>query len=107
MKWYKNLYLGETIKKKASRIKWKVEHNVGQLSVYLLTLPCNKENLLEIIPAAELVQKAYPKKDIYVIGIECSFDDAAVMAASVIQEVYAQTGTFDVAGYIHKQDREA
>lgn len=106
MKWYKNLYLGETIKKKAARIKWKVEHNAGQLSVYLLTLPCNKENLLEIIPAAELLQKAYPKKELYVIGIENSFDDAAVMAAMVIQEVYAKTGSFDVTGYIQKQDEE-
>lgn len=106
MKWYKDLYLGETIKKKASKIKWKVEHNAGQLSVYLLTLPCNEENLLEIIPAAELMQKAYPKKDIYVIGIAGSYDDAAAMAASVVQEVYAKTGAFDVTGYILKQDGE-
>lgn len=107
MKWYKNLYLGETIKKKASRIKWKVEHNAGQLSVYLLTLPCNKENLLEIIPAAELLQKAYPKKDLYVVGIESSYDDAAVMAAAIVQEVYDKTGGFNVADYIRKQSGEA
>lgn len=106
MKWYRDLYLGERVKKKAGRIRWKVEHNAGQLGIYLLTLPANKHNLLDIIPASDLVQKAYPKRELFVIGIEKGYENAAYMAASVVMEVYEKTGGFDVAAYIQKREAQ-
>lgn len=106
MKWYRDLYLGERVKKKAGRIRWKVEHNAGQLGIYLLTLPTNKQNLLDIIPASNLVQKGYPKSGLFVIGIEKGYEDAAYMAASVVMEVYEKTGGFDVTAYIQKRDAQ-
>ena len=42
MKWYDNLYIGESIGKKAGRIKWKINHNAGTLFVHVITLPSNK-----------------------------------------------------------------
>ena len=70
MKWYDNLYIGESIGKKAGRIKWKINHNAGTLFVHVITLPSNKHNLLDIIPARELLQNGYPKRNLKIIGIE-------------------------------------
>lgn len=106
MRWYRNLYLGESVKKQAARIRWKVEHNAGQLNIYLLTLPANDRNLLDIIPAANLLQKGYPKRNLFVVGIEKGYDEAAYMAASIVAEVYSRTGGFDVAGFIRARDEE-
>lgn len=106
MRWYRDLYLGESVKGKAARIRWKVEHNAGQLGIYLLTLPSNERNLLDIIPAANLLQKGYPKRDLFVIGIEKGYEEAAYMAAAIVTEVYGKTGGFDVAGFIRARDAE-
>lgn len=62
MIWYDDLYVSENIEKKADKIKWKIKHNAGLLQMYVITLACNSQNLLEIISTKELMQKNYPKK---------------------------------------------
>ena len=88
MKWYDDLYVGESIVHKTNKIKWKIRHNAGQ-----------------IIPSHELLQKGYPKKQLYVIGLAKGYDEAVEVAASVIDEVYRQTGAFEVASYLREKRR--
>lgn len=100
MIWYKNLYVGEGIGRKAERIKWKIRHNAGQLSIYVIALASNEKNLLDIIPAQELLQKSYPKKNLYVVGLAKGYDEAIQTASSIVMDVYRKTGTFTVRDYI-------
>ena len=67
MKWYSRLYVSESIGKKANRIKWRINHNAGTLSVYVIAFASNHDNLLDIIPAWNLMQKSYPKEDVKII----------------------------------------
>ena len=53
----------------------------------------------------ELLQKGYPKKQLYVIGLAKGYDEAVEVAASVIDEVYRQTGAFEVASYLKGKRR--
>ena len=69
MKWYDDLYVGESIVHKTNKIKWKIRHNAGQINIYVITLASSEKNLLDIIPSHELLQKGYPKKQLYVIGL--------------------------------------
>lgn len=62
MIWYKDLYVGESIVHKTKKVKWKIMHNAGQIGIYVITLASNTQNLLDIIPSYELMQKGYPKK---------------------------------------------
>ena len=64
MKWYRKLYVSESIGDKAGRIKWKINHNAGTVSVYVIAFASNPDNLLDIIPAWQLMQKSYPKKNL-------------------------------------------
>ena len=57
MKWYEDLFVGESVTGKIKKIKWKIEHNAGMLHTYIITFPSNEENLLDIIPTRELLQK--------------------------------------------------
>ena len=100
MKWYDDLYVGESIVHKTNKIKWKIRHNAGQINIYVITLASSEKNLLDIIPSHELLQKGYPKKQLYVIGLAKGYDEAVEVAASVIDEVYRQTGAFEVASYL-------
>ena len=48
MKWYEDLFVGESVTGKIKKIKWKIEHNAGMLHTYIITFPSNEENLLDI-----------------------------------------------------------
>lgn len=104
MRWYDKLYVGESIRKKADKLRWKIEHRAGTIDIYLLTLPSNRENLLDIIPAVELMQKSYPKRNLFIIGMEKGRENAMRMAADILDEVYHKTGSFDVRSYILSQE---
>lgn len=102
MNWHENLYIGESIPKKKGkikRLKWKIEHNAGLLNIYIITLCRHGDNLLEIIPSKELLQKAYPKKGLYVVGLAKGYDEALQTAANIVVDVYQHTGRFQVEKY--------
>lgn len=105
MKWYDDLYVGESIVHKTSKIKWKIRHNAGQLDIYVIALASNPENLLDIIPAQELMQKAYPKKHMHIIGLAKGYQEAVEVTASIIDEVYRQTGAFSIYEYLKQKQK--
>ena len=97
---YENLYVGESIRHKADKIKWKIRHNAGQIDIYVIAIASNPQNLLDIIPAQELMQKGYPKKELYVIGLAKGMSDAHEIVKQIIDEVYRNTGGFDIQSYL-------
>lgn len=105
MTWYEDLYVGESIVHKTSKIIWKIRHNAGQLNIYVISLASNEDNLLDIIPAQELLQKGYPKRRMYVVGLAKGYDEAVQVAVSIVDEVYQKTGAFDVRSYLKKRHR--
>lgn len=105
MKWHDDLYVGESIRRRQKKVKWKIMHNAGQLFVYVITLASNEENLLDMIPSRELLQKYYPKKDLYVIGLAGNYKEAAELAGRIISDVYKETGGFDVRSYIRQKGK--
>ena len=62
MKWYEDLYVGDSIEGKVNRIKWKINHHAGTVSIYVIAFASNRQNLLDIIPAWELMQRSYRGK---------------------------------------------
>ncbi len=105
MKWHKSLYAGDSIVHKISKIKWKILHNAGQIDIYVIALASNPQNLLDIIPSRELLQKAYPKKEMYVVGLAKGYEEALEVAVSIIDEVYRSTGSFAVSEYLFQKEK--
>ena len=106
MKWYRNLYVSNSIGDKANRIKWKINHNAGTISVYVIAFASNSQNLLDIIPAWELMQKSYPgKKEMQIIGLAKGYAEALELVCSIIEEVYQNTGDVDVKSYLRGRKR--
>ena len=100
MKWYKNLYVGESIEHKKKKVIWKIKHNAGMLHTYVITFPSNPDNLLDIIPTTDLMQKAYPKNKLMVIGIAGDYDEALELTRQIVDETYQETGRVDVYNYL-------
>ena len=106
MRWYKELYVSDTIGRKVNRIKWKIKHNAGTIGVYVISLSANPDNLLDIIPAHYLLQKAYPKKEMYIIGLAQGYDDALELTTRIIQDIYDKTGAVELKSYFDKEKGE-
>ena len=106
MEWHKDLYTGESIRGRQKKVKWKIMHNAGQPFVYVLTLASNEENLLDIIPARELLQKHYPKKGLYIVGLAGNYEEALELAGCIVSDVYKATGGFNIRKYLCKRGKQ-
>lgn len=106
MKWYDPLYVGESISGKENRLKWKIEHNWLTLSIYVIAFASNPDNLLDLIPAKELLQRGYPKKELHIIGLAKGYDEAVDLTVQIIDEVYKKTGAVDVRRYLGQVRRD-
>ncbi len=106
MIWYDDLYVGESIVHKTKKIKWKICHNAGQIDIYVIALASNKQNLLDIIPARELLQRGYPKSRLRIVGLAGGYEEAVTVAVSIVDEVYQKTGAFAVESYLNKKRRD-
>ena len=111
MKWYKKLYLGENAEKSRYKVFGRIKTNKFSFNTYLIVLPSNKENLLDIISANMLLQPYFKKKEnrdhLYVLGIADGKDEALEVVRTIIDEVYTNTGSFNISGYLHFGDRRA
>lgn len=104
MKWYDHLYVGDSIADRVDKIKWKLTHNAGVLHVHVIALASNPANLIDIIPAAMLKQKGYPKDKLRIIGLAGGYDEAILLVQKIIEETYVHTNDVNVYEYL-KENR--
>ena len=105
MQWYERLYLGEKAKKNRFSILQAVrkERSTGY---YILTLPSNQKNLLDIYSAQTLNQPYYKQQDLLIVGVAADYEDAAVLAGKIIADVFKRTGGYDVTGFLMEEIKE-
>ena len=85
MRFYERLYVGDEAKKRRYSIIQAVREG-KKTGYWILTLPSNGKNLLDLYPAMALAQPYYKEKDMLILGI--------------VNQVYQKTGGFDVAGFL-------
>lgn len=106
-KLYKRLYTNDLSPKKVKRYRSKLEQGKPALSLYLITLPLNGEGLLEVYPYTLLLQKHFKKEQraVYILGFADSYDEALEVVRKLVEDMYEQTGGFDVARFVQtRQD---
>lgn len=94
MDWYQEFYAGESIAGKKEKIRRKVLRNAGVINIYIIALSSNPENLLDIIPSWELMQKYYPKSELLVVGVDRGYENAIELAGTIIMDVYQKPEHF-------------
>lgn len=103
MKWYKNLYMGEIAAKKHYKLL-KTINKRWLSNAYIIALPSNSDNVLDIYSNNELLQKYYKNRDIFVVGLAYGKDEALELVKDIIWEVYQATGSVKVNDYIRKME---
>lgn len=100
MFWYNDLYLGKKCLHRAERLKYKIANRVPHRTVYLIVLGQSCNSVLEIIPSVQLLQEAYPRDHLRIIGMAASRGEAMELTRQIIDEVYRLQGNFDVAAFM-------
>lgn len=100
MKFYKNLYIGDTIKN-PNRIKSKLKHHAKQLKIFVILLSSGSDQL-EICHSMLLEQPFYKKKENapYIVGIAGSYEEAVAIVCQITKEAVARNGDADLKRYL-------
>lgn len=98
MKFYKSLYVGDTIKDPA-KIKRKLKRYAKLNNVYLITYMAENRQL-EIYHCLMLQQHYYKENPPYIIGIAGSQDEAAQIICRIADESMRKTGKADLVEYL-------
>ena len=106
MQFMGRLYVGESISTKEHEIVKKVHNSKLIPNLYLLTISENKDNMLDLIPEWEALQKGYPKDFLRVIGIANGKKEAIKLVQSIISDSINQTGSADIRGFINDKWEE-
>lgn len=100
MKFYKNLYIGDTIKK-PNQIKRRLKNHAKQLKIFVILLSQDSDQL-EICHSLLLEQPFYKKKENtpYIIGIAGSHEEAVAIVCQIAKEAVARNGDADLKRYL-------
>ncbi len=102
MLWNNRLYVGEKAAPHKKTIVNKIKKNKAQLGVYVLALPVNADNVMDIYPAQVLLQEHFKKSNQLIIGIAKGRDEALELMMQMIVDSIDETGSYKVASLIEK-----
>ena len=99
MRFYKKLYVGESIKH-PEKVKWKLRVAAGQMNVHLITISQNGSNQLECFHNALLKQKVFRRQDYFIVGIAGNYEEAISLICRMTEECISATGTVDIKAFL-------
>ena len=100
MRWYEDVYVGYNLLDKKRQVIRKIKNGKPQLNKYVITLPQNDYDTLEIYPSNILSQKWYRDSDMVVVGITEGMEEAMDMIQLIIMDCLNDTGEVKVKKYI-------
>ncbi|MDD3367519.1 MAG: hypothetical protein PHP50_01345 [Lachnospiraceae bacterium] len=98
MKFRKELYCSETIKN-PKLIKWRLQHHVGQPSVYVLVISDGPDQL-DIYHSNVLLQPVFRNIPLLVVGIADGYQAALELVQQMTCDAMKETGTCDIKNFL-------
>lgn len=102
MKFYKYLYIGDTVTDPA-KVKWKLKHHAGT-QVYVVSIAAGADQL-EIFHGAYLKQLYYRYHPPIIVGIASNYDEAVDIIIKITQECVDATGTCNLKEYLKRKTK--
>ncbi len=99
--WHVHLYVGEKARKQVRRTMGRINRKKPTPGVYLLTLPHNRKNVMEIVSTSVLLQEPAHMRCPQVIGIARGREEAFALMQRIIKDTYVNTGNFQVEAYLN------
>lgn len=99
MRWYDDLYVGYNALKSKKEIIRKIKKGKPQMNKYVIALPFNDYDTLDIYPSYVLTQKWYRKSDMVIVGITEGMEEAMDMMQLIVMDCLRETGGLKVKKY--------
>lgn len=97
IKWADKLYLSKDIgSNRMKKIIKAIENGHLTFEVYCITFASNPNNLFDIINANEFLFSYYSRKELYVLGLATSKEEAKLLVKDMLTRVYTVSGEFKV-----------
>lgn len=103
MKFYKYLYIGDTVTR-PQKVKWKLKHHAG-VQVYVIAI-APMDDQLEIFHSAYLKQKYYRYHPPIIIGIASDYDEAVQIVIKITQECLKAAGNCNLKEYLKRKAKQ-
>ena len=103
MKFLQELYLGEKAAPQVEQIVKKIESGQEVPKLYLVVMANNPDNMLELIPQKDTLQKGYPKEALCVVGLAVNKKEAFSLVQFMVEESLAVTGSADLRFYLKEK----
>lgn len=98
MKFYKNLYVGDTVKK-PDKIKRKLKRYAKLPNIYVIAY-MQENNQLEIYHSLLMQQWYYKEHPPYIIGIAGSQEEAVDLIRQIAESALCKTGHADLISFL-------
>ena len=106
MRFYKYLYVQESLEKKKDKIINKVKQKKVLLSYNVVTLSSTAKNQLDIYDSKFLFQPGFPTEDLFIVAIVKNHEDAIEFVEKLLKDVYNETKRTDMRSYILEKEQE-
>lgn len=103
MRYFKELYISEELKGREEEVISHLKKKEFQFRIYLIALPENDRNQLEIYHSGMLNQEWYQDKDVFVVGLAKGYLQALELVRRITEETVKETGDADIRQYILKR----
>lgn len=103
MKFYKYLYIGDTVKE-PNKIKRKLKRHAG-LMIYIICIAQGADQL-EIFHSAYLKQKYYRYHPPVIVGIASNYEEAVEIIVRITKECLKKTGGCNLKEYLKWKARQ-
>lgn len=100
MKFYKYLYIGDTVTDPA-KVKRKLKRHAG-VNVYVVTIASGNDQL-EIYHSAYLKQRYYRYHPPVVVGLASGYEEAVQIILKITQECLDATGSCNLKEYLKQR----
>jgi hypothetical protein len=90
---YKKLYCDVQTKPHTKKILRKIKYHGGLAKVYVIAVACGND-YFEIIPGYVLKQKAYPVKELHIIGLAGDYDSAVELIQQMLSDFEQRYHTY-------------
>ena len=106
IRFYCDLYISDGWEKKQLKLMKKLMQNKLQPSVYVITLAQGRQNHLEFFSSVLLKQHLFEHSDLFIVGLANGYDDAIYMIEQITQQVFDETRTADIRGFLEARQAE-
>lgn len=94
------LYVADSLISTQYKVIEKVHKSKLVPNLYLIALSVNPDNMLDLIPEWEALQKGYPKEKLKVVGIATGKKEAVALVKYIIEDSVVHTGNADVRPFL-------